>query len=288
MTSSLLRKRPRIAQLRSRGTALVIVVSLLAVLGVIAAGYAGIAHEETVLARRHLDTTASRYLAEAGLHLTIASLLSADAASVPADGRLRALSVDGHDVLVSVRTAAGLVDINLAGEATLRSVLTAAGADRELAATLAERALDWRDADSRAREHGAEDRDYVQRGMAWTARDDRFVTVDELRYLLDMPEPLFLRVSPYLTVYSGHADVDLSAAPEFLVRALGERATRVSDAGFEPRGGSGIFHINVGVPAERGAFVSMEAVVMIAGGTDYSILEWREVSRFLTRGSPVA
>jgi len=269
---------------RSRGAALVIVLSLLAVLGVLATGFASIAHEETLLARRHLDTTASRYAAEAGLHLTIATLLSGDASSVPADGRLRALAIDGRDVLVSVRAANGLVDINAATAATLERVFSAAGADAELAETLAERVLDWRDSDTRTRPHGAEDIDYAQRGLPWTARDGRFVSVDELRYLLDMPPALFRQVSPYLTVFSGAADIDPTATPSFLNEALGADGPKLVNEAGGPRGGPGIYHINIGVTDEQGAYVSMEAVVAIAGGTEYAILEWREFSRFLTRG----
>jgi len=276
------RARPR---RHCRGAALVIVLSLLAVVTVIATSLAGIAHEETLLTQRHMETARSRYIAEASVRLVIAELLSpAVAATVPADGRLRTLDVEGETVIVSVRAARGLMDINSAGEEALRAVFSAAGADDRLATALAERVLDWRDGDDRKRASGAEDADYRALGSPWTARDGRFVSVDEVRYVLGMPPELFRRLSPYLTVHSGTADTDLAAAPPFLVDALGAGASGyLAPVRRPPQGGPGIFHINVGIPGAGGAFVSLEAVVLIGGGDSYSILEWREVSRLLTQ-----
>ena len=80
--------------------------------------------------------------------------------------------------------------------------------------------LDWRDGDDLSHLHGAEDDDYRAAGMPWTARDGAFETIDELKYLLGMPQQVFDRLAPLLTVYSGSSSLDLEFAPPFLVAAL--------------------------------------------------------------------
>lgn len=288
LESSSCRSRPKGGLPAScRGAALVIVLSLIVLASLIASSHSRNAHEEMVLARRYLDTTIARYSAEAAMQLTIAELASpVGAEDVPVDGRLRALSVEGRDVLVSVRSARGLVDLNASNIETLRALFTAAGAGSELAGMLADRVLDWRDTDSLTHLNGAEDGDYRASGVPWTARDDAFVSVEELRYVLGMTPVLYQAVSPFLTVYSGSANVDIAAAPQFLSEAMGGGPAGGREAGsLFLRGGPGIYHINVGVPDANAVFYSMEAVVAVSRGGErpYRILEWREHSKLLTR-----
>jgi len=276
---------------RQRGAALVIVLWLIVLLTIIAAGHTYNARIEMRLAARQLETARSRAIAEAATQLTIARLLAPEAAkNLFVDGRTEQVNVLNRSVTVSVRRASGLVDLNSADQTLLESLFAAGGASPQLAPALAARVLDWRDADSLKHLNGAEDADYRIAGLAWTARDDRFTTVEELRYVLGMPPGVFRAVSPYLTVHSNAAGVDPNLAPEFLLnifgdRSNGERRLRDIETSRAALGGDGIFHINVAVPGENDVFVSSETIVRVARSAEsqFTILSWRDRSRALTQ-----
>jgi general secretion pathway protein K len=270
---------------------LVIVLWLIVLLTIIAAGHSYNARIETQLAARHLETTKSRYVAEAATALTIARLLTPEAArTVVVDGRPITTAVDDRSVIVSVRRANGLVDLNTADQTLLEKIFVAGGAPPRLAVSLAARVVDWRDADDFKHLDGAEDSDYRLAGLAWTARNGRFSTIDELRYVLGMTPSVYRAISPYLTVYSETGGIDLDVAPDFLLRLFEEdnsagnrRAYRESPP--NAFGGNGIYHINVAVPAANGVFVSSETVVRVTANADsrFTILSWRDYSRLLTQ-----
>jgi len=282
----------RLCARRQRGAALVVVLWLIVVLTIVAAGHRYNAHIETQLAARHLETTRSRYLAEAATNLTIARLLSPDTArNMAVDGRPVDVRIDErHTAIVSVRRANGLVDLNSADERLLQSVFVAGGASAELAAALAARTLDWRDPDDFRRIAGAEASDYRLAGLPWSPRDARFAAVDELRYVLGMTPSLYEAVSPYLTVHATSGGLDLNVAPPFLTDLFDTRArspvTQSDDAELADtaRGGDGIYHINVAVQAPDGVLVSSETVVSVARNSrsPFTVLGWRDHSRLLT------
>lgn len=275
-----------------RGIALVTVLWLIALLSIVAAGHSRNARLETRLAARYIEMTKARYVADAATQLVIARLLNpVTDQQLAVDGRLIVVNVGDRDAYASIRRANGLVDINTASEPVLRTMFIAAGADGTLADALAARVLDWRDTDGFTHLAGAEDSDYMAAGIAWTARDGRFSSVDELRYVLGITPEIFRAVSPYLTVYSSMRGIDFNVAPEFLVRAFEAHDKTVSrystNAALPPgvRGGSGTFHINVAVPGADGVFASTESVVRVARNAQpqFAILSWRNLSRLLTQ-----
>jgi len=287
--------RPRLSRAcdlqRQRGAALVIVLWLIVLLTIIAAGHTYNARIEMRLAARQLETAKSRAVAEAATQLTIARLLTPEAAkSLFVDGREEQIDVLNRSVIVSVRRASGLVDLNSADQTLLESLFAAGGASPQLAPALAARVLDWRDADSLKHLDGAEDADYRIAGLAWTARDGRFTSVEELRYVLGMPPEVYGAVSPYLTVHSNAGGVDPNLAPEFLLnifadRASGERGSRNAETSRAALGGDGIFQINVAVPGADEVFVSSQTIVRVARSAEsqFTILSWRDRSRALTQ-----
>jgi len=278
---------------RQHGAALVMVLWLIVLLTIIAAGHAYNARIEIRLAERQLETAKSRAIAEAATQLTIARLLTPEAAkNLYVDGRAEQIRVFNRSVTVSVRRASGLVDLNSADQTLLESVFTAGGASAQLAPALAARVLDWRDADNLKHLDGAEDADYRMAALAWNARDGRFTSVEELRYVLGMPPSVYRAVSPYLTVHSNSGGVDPSVAPEFLLRMIAERsnaerAPQTQGMSRAALGGDGVFHINVAVPGAGDVFVSSETIVRVARSAEsqFTILGWRDRSRLLTQAT---
>jgi general secretion pathway protein K len=116
--------------------------------------------------------------------------------------------------------ASGLVDANAASPERLAALLVGVGASTERAAELADRIADWRDEDNLRRVNGAESADYVQGGLS-PPGNRRFETEGELSAVMGMTPELLRCVLPYLTTYSGQAEIDAAAAPPQLAALLG-------------------------------------------------------------------
>lgn len=272
---------------RQQGMALVVVLWLVVLLSIMAAGHARGTHVDTQLAARQVALAQARAYAEAGINHTLLMLLSDSGRQVPVDGRIFAVTIDDTSVTLAVRSATGLVDINAAPADLLDAALTAAGiADTDRRAVV-DAILDWRDGDNLRHLDGIEDQDYIAAGLPWTSRDGAIAAVDELRYVPGIGQDEFERLAPLVTVHSGSSGVDLELAPPILVQAMtGDRIEPASqDDGNADRRGrgprSGTFHIYATVEARSGAVAAIEAVVTTSRSSEEPVIvrEWREPPR---------
>jgi general secretion pathway protein K len=267
---------------KQSGMALVLVLWLVVLLSVIAAGHSRNTHIETRLAARQVDTSASRHVAEAIIQLAVLDLLLPDRDEyVDTSGRAWPVQALGRNATISIRRASGYIDLNEADDTLLHALFVAGGADDSLAQQLAHAVMDWRDRDDLLHMHGAEDDDYRSAGLPWTARDASFERIEELQYVFGMTGNIYRAVLPYITVHSGQSALDIEAAPEFLINALTNAALPMSGAATRNNDTTGKYHIAVSVRGADSALVSVEAVVNIIGSDDeqYRLLEWREPAR---------
>ncbi len=272
---------------RQNGMALVVVLWLIVLLSIMAAGHARGTHIDTQLASRQVSVAKARGYAEAGINHIVLMLLSEDGRQVPVDGQMFAITIDDTDITLAVRKATGLVDLNAASADHLRAVFEAAGVDDARRRRVVDAVLDWRDGDDLRHMTGIEDEDYIAAGLPWTSRDGRFVAVEELRYIPGIGQDEFERIAPLVTVYSGRAGIDLELAPPILVEAMiGEPVEPASEAhdaaasrGRGPQ--TGTFHIYATVDAGSGGLAAIEAVVTTSrsGQTPVLVREWREPPR---------
>jgi len=273
---------------RQQGIALIMVLWLLALLTVIAANHAHILRTETRLASNQVAASKARSLAEAGAYHAIMELLVRDKAlRWPVNGSVNRIRYDDGTAAIAIRDARGLIDINHAPALLLEAVLAGAGIGEAQRKALVDAILDWRDKDGLRHLNGAEDDDYRRAGLQWAARDGRFSSVEELRYVLGMTNPLFERLAPYLTVYSGQAGIRLEFAPPWLVGVLtGKQDTSFSDSSAGHADGS-TFHITVRATTTGGSTASLDIVVRIGitGDRPYTILSWRTPARSLATAS---
>lgn len=270
---------------RQNGMALVIVLWLVVLLSIMAAGHARGTHVDTQLASRQVSVAQARGYAESGINHTLLMLLSNEGGKVAADGRIFAVNIDEKTVTLAVRSATGLVDLNTAPADLLDAALRAAGIAEVKRRGVVDAILDWRDGDNLRHLDGIEDQDYIAAGLPWTSRDGRFVAVDELRYVPGIGQDEFERIAPLVTVYSGRSGVDLELAPPSLVEAMtGESVEPASqdNAGRRSRGPqAGTFHIYATVDAGSGAVAAIEVVVTTSRSPDAPVIvhEWREPPR---------
>ena len=139
-------------------------------------------------------------------------------------GRVYEMSFEGGLLRASIHAESGKIDLNAAPEALLRGLIEAAQGGLEGPAVDAEAVtaaiLDWRDDDGRARPKGAEDPQYRRAGRDRGAGDRVFLSVDELGQVLGLPEDLFERLRPAVTVFTGAATVDPMTASRLALLAV--------------------------------------------------------------------
>ena len=267
---------------RQRGMALVVVLWLIVLLSIMAAGHARNVHTDTRLASRQVEMAKARGMAEAGINHVILEMLADNSSDeIPIDGSVFAVDIYDEPVTLAVRRATGLVDLNAANADLLDTVLQACGVDEGLRPDIVDAILDWRDGDDLRHLNGIEDSDYFAAGLPWSSRDDAFVSVDELKYLPGIDQGLFERMAPLVTVHSGRPGIDLENAPPILVTALTGKQVEPANSTQRRARRIGTFHIYATVATESGTLASIEAVVTTSrsAGKPVTIREWREPPR---------
>ena len=270
---------------RQNGMALVVVLWLVVLLSIMAAGHARGTRVDTQLASRQVAVAQARGYAEAGINHALLMMLSDRGQDVPVDGRIFGVAIDDRTVTLAVRSATGLVDLNGASADLLDAALEAIGVADAQRRALVDAILDWRDSDDLRHLDGIEDDDYVAAGLPWTSRDGNFAAVDELRYIPGIGQNEFERLAPLGTVHSKSAGIDLELAPPIIVEAMtGDRIEPASQDNTGSRGRgprTGTFHIYATVEAGQGVLAAIEAVVTTSRSADAPIVvhEWRDPPR---------
>ncbi|GAB1342072.1 type II secretion system minor pseudopilin [Gemmatimonas sp.] len=113
-----------------------------------------------------------------------------------------------------------VVNVNTASEQTLALLFEAELRDAEVATQLAQRILDWRDADTLSRANGAEGVDYRRAQRTILPANGNVRTVGDLAQVLGMTPNLLERLSPFLTTASSANRVNINAAPEPVLRTI--------------------------------------------------------------------
>ena len=269
---------------RQDGMALIVVLWLVVLLSIMAAGHSKNIHTDTTLASRQVQSAKARALAEAGINHVILEMLAANSdRKLPADGSLFNIRIDEDDVTIAIRDATGFIDLNAAKPELLEAALEACGVGETARRDLVDAILDWRDRDDLRRLHGVEDDDYVAAGVAWTSRDGAFEAVDELKYLPGMSQALYDRLSPLVTVHSGRGGLNMEYAPPALITALTGEEVPAAETDDDRAGGprNGTFHIYASASGSAATVAAIEAVVRIsrASKAPSTIVDWREPPR---------
>lgn len=267
------RKRDLNQPIRGRqgGIALILVLWSLVLLTVIAGTLTMTVRTELSMTRNLVDEIRGRALAEAGLNYVLASYTAGGNTSLrealPADGQLREWYFEGYKLRVGLVGEDGRINLNLADEALIKGALAGVGLEADLAQTVGDAIVDWRDTDNLRSLHGAEDRDYEMAGYAYGAKDNRFESVDELGLVYAVNKQLFERISPLFTVDSGVKTINPSHA---------SRPVLLSIPGISED------QVNAFLVArdERGPFDSAPAT--LEGGGSYAASTRSHVYRLLT------
>lgn len=217
----------------SRGIALILVLWVITLLSVMALGLTAAQRTESTLTANALAGARFRAAAEAGIAYAALNLLAPqtedmDAVATDAEGKSLVWLPDGtpHSwtfaevpLAISVQDEASRIDLNQAGTDVLNSLFRVLGVSEDTSAALADRILDWRDADDLKSLNGAEDPDYAAEGLPYGAKDGPFTSVEELRQVMGITPDLYRRLAPEVTVDSGKAQADEQFASAVVLSA---------------------------------------------------------------------
>jgi general secretion pathway protein K len=286
------------------------VLWVVTLLSIVAAGYVVVARTEVLQARHVFDTSRARHYAEAGLNIAAFELRNPDAeARWFVDGRPYQLRLDDVELSIRIVDESGKVDINVVGEELLQSLFIAAGVEDTQALSLAQAIVDWRDADDDAGLYGAEIDVYEAEGYPYVPKNAPFDTVEELQLVYGMSYELYEQVEPAITVYTGRAAVNPAVAPELVLAALPDidlgtvdELLAAREAGPEgnasdidalgvggARGSSTVFTVRADAELDNGVRDTIRATIRLQGGRPgeraFSILRWQQGAAAAEEGS---
>jgi general secretion pathway protein K len=175
------------------------------------------------------------------------------------------------NVTVSFLPESSRIDINAASPQLLASFFTVLGAQRSQAEQYVQRIAGWTTAPKATQavlpSGNNEEALYRAAGRSYGPRGAPFAHIDELSLVVDIPPGIVERAKPFLTVYTGKAEIDvLDAAPEVVAAIPGvtpnlmQSLTEARRTGADPQAVSRLL----------GA-LPMQGVVTIEGGDTYRV-----------------
>lgn len=237
------------APARAEGMALVAVLWMVAALMVTATGLVYAVRGEVRTVSSFREMAAAGALGDAGIVLAARELAGAR----NRESRMLQSEVSFEQVAVGVRIVplTGLIDLNSAPEPLLTDLIAIAGeVDRGRAARLAQRIIDWRDADDQSQPDGAEDAAYAAAGSPFRTRGGPFESPEDLLQVLGIDFDLYERIRPLVTVHMrGNGRIDPAAAPLPVLRVLAGGNEQVAGAYAGAREASGALADTTRFPA---------------------------------------
>jgi general secretion pathway protein K len=206
---------------RERGFVLIIVIAVLGLLALAAAGFAQVTRSQVKAAASTVGSSTAQGLADAGVQLAVLDLVLGR--QDPSYQRRFAVGAkpfacdagDGRRLAVSISDEAGKVDLNGAADRLLQALLVGVGASKGLADAI----IDFRDDDNIKRPQGAERDDYSAAGRPGP-KNAPFSAVEEIEQVLGIDAELAARLRPHITVYTGQPGIDTTSASRELLAIL--------------------------------------------------------------------
>lgn len=205
-------RRGAIRRSSARGMALVAVMWMVAALSLLAMSLANSSRGEVRSAQSARAFAEAAAWGDAAIQLAVRELRFSDETIE----RRTALvyTISERPITVRVTPAGGLINLNAADESLLRDLfLYGAEVDADMAETLAQRVIDWRDPDDAAQPLGAEDDAYEAAGVAFRARGGPFDAPADLLQVLGVSFDIYDKIRPFVATQADGAGVDPLAAP---------------------------------------------------------------------------
>ncbi len=279
------------AQTSSDGFILVTVLWILGALAALVSIYSVYVSNTAMAAAVRNDDLLARSLVTAGVELAAYRILATPKDKRPTDGEV-VFRMGQARIVATFRTETARIDLNAAPKELLAGLFVTLGAREEDAEQYAERIIAWRSPATAAPQDG-EASLYQAAGLDYGPRGAPFVHVDELWLVVDLPPALVERALPYLTVFSGRAEVHarkadpvvLASLPGSSPEGLNQTVPESGSANDTPAARPGTtmeagdaMRVTVGVDFGNGQVRTSEAVILVRdfGDDPYRVLSWRD------------
>ena len=215
-----------IANLRNRGSMLVLVLFLCGLLSV----FAAVAAMAMRAAQNSSRAFAEGLRAEEAAHGALEQVM-AQSGGIVAGLSGNTTAIFGQtQVVITARSESARINLNLAPPELLAGLFQQLGVAPDQAKAYAARVVDWRDEDDKTEKDGAERAAYRAVGRVDGPRNGPFVHVAELGLVLGIPTRVAAAAAPYLTVASGQEQINpMLADPPVLLAIPGVSANGVRD-----------------------------------------------------------
>ena len=204
-------------------------------------------------------------------------------------------------VTVEYLSEAARINLNMAPRIMIAGLFASLGADPVAAAGFADRVVAWR-SDPKPDAQDEEGGLYRSAGLTYLPRRAPFSSAEELWLVLGLPATLVERSLPFLTVYSGIAEINVLDAPPQVIAALPDMTDARLDAflssreqlppdpdlvlgalgGKQPGAtvrGSDAYRLRIHMVLTSGRQRTSEGVIMMSGPGEseaYRILSWQD------------
>ena len=299
LAMTVLRHRIRPSTARSSdGFIVVAVLWILGALGILASIYSVYVINTATSISVNDDRLKAEALVTAALELTAYRVTAAGADNRPSQGDFL-FRLGRANVAVEFKAETGRIDLNMAPKELLAGLFAGLGAEYPDAEYYADRIIGWRvppDPDKANSEAAA----YRTAGLSYGPRQAPFAHVGELTLVLGLPPFLVERAMPFVTVFSGQAEINiLAAAPEVVAALPGMTPDRLyallsrraavpqnaqavqslfgsDSAGLTAEAGKAT-RVTVRVGFDKGWQMRAEAVILLQDGeTPFRVLSWRD------------
>ncbi|MBV8849651.1 MAG: general secretion pathway protein GspK [Methylobacteriaceae bacterium] len=202
---------------------------------------------------------------------------------------------------VDYQSEAARIDLNQAPKELIAGLFRTLGAQGEEADYYADRIVGWR-TKGQATADDPEATAYRVAGIAYAPRQGPFQSAAELWLVLGIPQILKDRALPFVTVYSGQAEVDTqNAAPEVIASQPNMNPERMGNVlqqrtgalpsgqaqpGTQPSAGQQLsgnavshsYRLNIRIVLDSGRRIAAEVVILVPedGDDPYRVLYWRD------------
>ncbi len=294
------RRSPKPSRSRNeRGFIIVAVLWILAALATLASIYSIYIDNSAAASHVNDDRLRAEAAVQAALELTAYQLSLTNPEARPTFGSF-AFRLGQTAVRVGFQSEGARIDLNVAPKELIAGLFTSFGAGPEQANAYADHIVAWRTKGEAAGENKEADA-YKTDALGYAPRQAPFANVLELRLVREIPARFVDAVLPYVTVFNGRADIDVTTAspdvlsalpgmtPTILNQVLAQRngdpangpamlerlgAARAG-AGLDPRNAN---RVAVAVTLPNGRSMRAEAVILMieSGEEPYKVLSWSD------------
>jgi len=222
---------------QQKGMALILVLWMLSLMAIMAGSFALSMRRQLSIVEGIKNDAEALAQAESGIALAENMLLLPDQNKRwRADGNVYQVDYAnsqtgaGSKVRVRLLSETGKIDINMADQALLQSLMSHAPVEEAEQASLVGAIIDWRDTDDLIQLDGAEKNEYKAAGLSYGPRNKPFQSIEELQLVLGMNETIYKWIEPLITVHSGQAQVDKQLAGKEVLQVLPEIEAAATDS----------------------------------------------------------